>query len=164
MTVRTGHSAHAWHIRHWGWGRGGGRQVDDPLTIRSWASNSLTAALTDKETVARAPYILPPWGRVTDRGGLIARVAFHNMLVFLPGDVDHAAADPAADHGHAPGQGVVWRRELIWPNRRHRGGGVGAPIHPVELHGCSRVRSQQGLSLNILSHLYTAVISVYTAV
>ena len=99
MAVSTGHSAHAWHIRHWGGGRGGGRQVDDPLTIRSeiiriyvvklsicqiqtlpWASNSLTAALTDEEAVARAPHILPPWGRVTDWGGLIARVAFHNML------------------------------------------------------------------------------------
>lgn len=164
MTVGTGHSAHAWDIGHWGGGRGGGRQVDDPLTVRSWASNSLTAALADEKTVARAAHVLPPWGRVTDRGGLIARVAFNNMLILLPGDVYHGTADPAAHHGHAPGEGVVGRRELIRSDRRHRGGGVGASIRPIELHGCSRVRSQQGLPLNIFSHLYRPVIGLCTAV
>lgn len=44
-------------------------------------------------------------------------------LVLLAADVDHVVAHPAADHGHAPGQGVVGRRQLIWPDGGHRGPG-----------------------------------------
>lgn len=44
-------------------------------------------------------------------------------LVLLAADVDHVVAHPAADHGYAPGQGVVGRRQLVWPDGGHRGPG-----------------------------------------
>jgi len=110
MTVCTGHAAHPGHIGHGHWGRGGGGQVDDPLAVGPGAGNPLAAALADEEAVAGAPHVLTAWGGIADGGGFVAGGAFHNMLVLLSRDVNHAAAHPAADHGHAPAQGVVRRR------------------------------------------------------
>ena len=44
-------------------------------------------------------------------------------LVLLAADVDHVVAHPAADHRHAPGQGVVGRGQLVRPDGGHRGPG-----------------------------------------
>ena len=44
-------------------------------------------------------------------------------LVLLAAYVDHVVAHPAADHRHAPRQGVVGRGQLIRPDGGHRGPG-----------------------------------------
>ena len=157
MTVRTRHAAHPGHIGHGHWGRGGGGQVDDPLAVGPGAGNPLAAALTDEEAVTGAPHVLAAWGGIADGGGFVAGGAFHYMLVLLPGYVNRAAADPAADHRHAPAQGVVGRGQLIWSNRRHGGRSGGAVVQPIQLRRGSGVRTQQWLLLNILGHTRSLV-------
>ena len=78
MTVGTRDPTHSSDFGDKDWG--GRCQVDDFLTVRSWACNPLTAALANEETVARAPHVFPARGRVSDWSGLIARVALNNML------------------------------------------------------------------------------------
>ena len=78
-------------------------------------------------------------------------------LVFLAGDVYHVAADPAGDHLNPSGHGAVGRRQLVWPDGRHRGGrggGGGARgdrvgAAPV-LGGVDGTPLQQGLSLDVI--------------
>ena len=71
-------------------------------------------------------------------------------LVFLAGDVYHVAADPAGDHLNPSGHGAVGRRQLVWPDGRHRGGrGGGGGAAPV-LGGVDSASLQQGLSLNVI--------------
>jgi len=159
MTVGTSDPTHPRDIGngHRGWWGGG--QVDDPLTVWSWACNPLTAALANEETVARAPHVFPARGRVSDWSGLIARVALNNMLVLFTGDINHVAAYTAADHGHTPGKGVVGGRQLIRSNRRNCGGCRRTAIHhPILFDRDSSVRAQQRLPFNIVSHDYYTVI------
>ena len=80
VTVSAGHSAHPGNIGQRGRGGRGRGQVDDPLTVWSGAGDPLTSALTDEETVAGTPHVLPAWRSVPDGRGLVAEVALHNVL------------------------------------------------------------------------------------
>ena len=80
VTVSAGHATHPRNIGHGSRGGRGGREVDDPLTVGSGTRDPLTAALADEETVAGTPHILPTWGSVPDRRGLVTRVTLDHML------------------------------------------------------------------------------------
>ena len=84
-------------------------------------------------------------------------------LVLLAADVDHVVAHPAADHGHAPGQGVVGRRQLIRPDGGHRGPRPVIHLSVLFVYclfivclpragDTLRSRPQERLPLHILSH------------
>ena len=111
MTVGTRDPTHPSDFGDEDWG--GGCQVDDFRTVRSWACNPLTATFANEETVARAPHIFPARGCASD---CIAGVAFHTMLVLFTGDINRVAYF-AADQVHASGQGVAVGWRFIWHNR-----------------------------------------------
>jgi len=152
MTVGTCNPAHTRYIGHWYRCRRRWCQINDPFTIGPRTGNSLTAALAYKKTVARASHILSPWWCISNRSSLVTRITFHNMLIFLPGYIDHAATHPATDHGYTPGQCIVRRRKLIRPNWRHCGGRVGAS-NSIQLYWIGGViTSKEGLSFYVVSH------------
>lgn len=117
VTVSAGHATHPRNIGHGSRGGRGGREVDDPLTVWSGTRDPLTAALADEETVAGTPHILPTWGSVPDRRGLVTRVTLDHMLVLLARNINGGAAHSAVDHGCSSRYGVVGWRHLIWTNR-----------------------------------------------
>lgn len=72
MAMRTSDPAHPRHLRDRNRCGRRGRQVDDPLTVWSGASDPLGAAFADEETVARTSHILSARRRISYRGCLIA--------------------------------------------------------------------------------------------
>lgn len=116
VTVSTRDPTHARHVGQRGGGRWGGGKVDDSLAIGPWASNSLAATLADEETVTWTADILAARGSVPDGCGLVTGITLDNMLIFLPGDVNHVATDPAADHGHPTSHSVVGWGQLVRTN------------------------------------------------
>ena len=141
------------------------------------AGNPLAAALADEEAVAGAPHVLAPGRGVPDGRGLVAdwtlHYVLHNLtvsrgelrrglthLIFLPRDVDHVAADPAAHHGHPARHSVVGGRQFVRSDGDHSGGGGppggagGGVGHSILCDGLA----QQRLSLNVIRHHSTLTV------
>lgn len=107
VTVGTIDTAHPRRIGHGCVGEGSrGGQADHPFAIWPWASNALAGSFTNEKAIARTSHVFPASRSIPDGRGFVAARTFDNVLVALPGYVNHGLTNTTGHHGRSSADGV----------------------------------------------------------